>query len=172
MTTLSGKIAPRTYAPPLPWKRKNSSHVHAKSERLLSCLLQRPGGGGFAKPGWGAVSAPSSAPRPDGGRRRDGHRPSCPRAEQRCRDAPRPRHAAGGTLCPEDKACAESRHESPWPRGEVGAPGKPSGDPAQHSVPARGSRARSWQRGPRAFEISSLACGHGNGLPNGPSDHV
>lgn len=69
MTTLSGKIAPRTYAPPLPWKKKNSSHVHAKRERLLSCLLQRPGGGGFAKPGWGAVSAPSSAPRPDGGTR-------------------------------------------------------------------------------------------------------
>lgn len=69
MTTLSGKIAPRTYAPPLPWKKKNSSRVHAKSERLLSCLLQRPGGGGFAKPGWGAGSAPSSAPRPDGGTR-------------------------------------------------------------------------------------------------------
>lgn len=135
---LSGKISPRTYAPPLPWKRKNSSHVHAKSERLLSCLLQRPGGGGFAKPGWGAVSAPSSAPRPDGGRRRDGHRPSCPRAEQRCRGRAAPAPRRRGHLVSRGQSVRGVAPRVPLAEGRSGGAGEAERGPR----PAQRSRTR------------------------------
>lgn len=151
MTTLSGKIAPRTYAPPLPWKKKNSSHVHAKRERLLSCLLQRPGGGGFAKPGWGAVSAPSSAPRPDGGTRLTAWRwpeegrppPVMPPRGAALPGTCRARATPQGAPCVPRTKRARSRATSPPGRGEKrGRRGSRAGTPPStafpHAVPGHG----------------------------------
>lgn len=170
MTTLSGKIAPRTYAPPLPWKKKNSSYVHTKSERLLSCLLQRPGGGGFAKPGWGAVSAPSSAPRPDGGTRLTAWRwpeegrppPVMPPRGAALPGTRRARAMPQGAPCVPRTKRARSRATSPPGRGEKrGRRGSRTGTPPStafpHAVPGHGRG--NGDRGHSKFRASRVVTG-------------